>query len=149
MANSLEGTASFVFEGREFTLTLNNRVLIEAEDVLGYSALDAAEEAKAALAVSRNPRLKTVVALFYGAVVQNHRELTESDAIDMFLDPEDRSAQEAFKALLTATDVPDTGTKGAAGNAVAAAATRKPSGGAGTGSIKAGARRGSARKSSS
>ena len=145
MGIALEGTAAFEFGGKRYQLTLNNRVLMEAEDVLGYSALDAAEEAKAALAVGRNPMLRTVVALFYGALVQHHREVSQDEAIDMFLSAEDPAAQEAFKAILRGTDVPDV-----SGNGVAAApATRSAKNGAGSGSSKAGAKRASRRKSSS
>lgn len=125
----LDGAASFRFpdaDGKEYRLVLNNRVLMEAEDVLGYSALDAAEEAKAALAIGRNPMLRTVVALFYGALIQNHREVTQDEAIDMFLDS-GGVASEAFKSILKGTDVPDLAGNGAA----AARPARKKSGGAG------------------
>lgn len=108
MANRLEGTASFEYEGEDYRLTLNNRVLLEAETVLGYSALDAAEEAKQAMAVGRNPMLRTVVALFYGALVQNHPGISQDDAIDMFMG-DDPAAQKAFKDVLMGTDAPKVG----------------------------------------
>ena len=144
MANALKGTATFTHEGQEYRLTLNNRVLMEAEDVLGYSALDAAEEAKQAMAVGRNPMLRTVIALFYGALVQNHREVTQDDAINMFLS-DDPAAQDAFKAVLRGTDVPEGNGKAAA----AATPAPKPRNGAGSGSSKAGGKLASRKKSSS
>lgn len=115
MANRLEGTASFEYEGEDYRLTLNNRVLFEAEDVLGYSALDAAEHAKQAMAQGRNPMLKTVVALFYGALVQNHPGLTQDEAIDMFLG-DDTAPQDAFKKVLLGVEPPKVG-NGKAGKA--------------------------------
>ena len=105
MANKLEGTASFTYEGQEYRLTLNNRVLMDAEDVLGYSALDAAEEARQAMAVGRNPMLRTVVAIFWGALHQNHPTVSQDDAIDMFMG-EDPAAQNAFKQVLLGIDPP-------------------------------------------
>ena len=107
MGNRLEGTASFEYEGQQYELTLNNRVLMHAEDVLDYSALDAAEEARNAMAQGRNPRLRTVVAIFYGALVQNHPEVTEDDAVDMFMDDESNAAQDAFKAVLLGVEAPE------------------------------------------
>lgn len=106
MGNRLEGTASFEYEGETYKLTLNNRVLMDAETVLGYSALDAAEEAKQAMAMGRNPMLRTVVAIFYGALHQNHPEVSEDDAVDMFIGG-DPAAQEAFKEVLLSTDAPE------------------------------------------
>ncbi|MBT0667077.1 hypothetical protein HT136_01680 [Novosphingobium profundi] len=98
--NPLLGTATFVFpsdpaaEGRqEFHLVLNNRVWIEAEAVLGYSILDAVEELRAALESGRNPRLKTMCAIVYGGLKQNHPDVTEDMIVDMFL-----SGDPAFKA---------------------------------------------------
>jgi hypothetical protein len=147
MANAFEGTAEFEFSGKPYRLTLNNRVLMEAEDVLGYSALDAAEEAKAALAAGRNPMLRTVIALFYGALVQNHREVTQDQAIDMFMS-DDPAAQDAFKAVLRGTE-PPASVASKAGNAPAAATTPKTKRGAGKGSSRSGGARASRRKSSS
>lgn len=144
MANALQGTATFEHEGQDYRLTLNNRVLMEAEDVLGYSALDAAEEAKQAIAVGRSPMLRTIVALFYGALVQNHRGVTQDEAIKMFLS-DDPAAQDAFKAVLRGTDVPE-------GNGKAVAAdkpTPKTRNGAGSGSSRAGGKPASRKKSSS
>ncbi len=147
MANALQGTATFHYpdeDGQEYRLVLNNRVLMEAEDVLGYSALDAAEEAKQAMAMGRNPMLRTVIALFYGALVQNHREISEDAAIDMFLS-DNPAAQNAFKAVLVGTDAPSAGK--AVGNGQA-----KPQGqrsGTGSASSKAGVKRASRKKSSS
>ncbi len=131
MANRLEGTASFEYEGEEYRLTLNNRVLLEAETVLGYSALDAAEEAKQAMAVGRNPMLRTVVALFYGALVQNHPGISQDEAIDMFMG-DDPAAQKAFKDVLMGTD--------AVGNGKKPPARKAKPGGTGTKSSGRGAR---------
>ena len=106
MGNRLEGTASFEYGGQQYDLTLNNRVLMHAEDVLGYSALDAAEEAKAAIAAGRNPMMRTIVALFYGALVQNHREVSEDMAFDMFFD-DGLAASAAFALILESVEPPD------------------------------------------
>lgn len=125
MGNRLEGTATFEYEGQKYHLTLNNRVLMDAETVLGYSALDAAEEAKQAMAMGRNPMLRTVVAIFYGALHQHHPEVSEDDAIDMFMS-EDPAAQNAFKEVLLGIDAPDP-----VGNGKAAAKA-KPKSGTGT-----------------
>lgn len=148
MGNRLEGTASFTYpstgEGQEYRLTLNNRTLMHAEDVLGYSALDAAEEAQRAMAMGRNPMLRTVVALFYGALAVNHPGITEDDAVDMFLDAEDAAAQDAFKAVLTSIDPPKT-----VGNGKAAKVPAKPKPGTGKASSARTARRASDGKSSS
>lgn len=114
MANRLEGTASFEYEGETYNLTLNNRVLMDAETILGYSALDAAEEAKQAMAMGRNPMLRTVVAIFYGALHQNHRHISEDYAIDMFMGG-DPAAQNAFKQVLLSIDPPEAVGNGAAG----------------------------------
>ena len=143
MGNRLEGTASFEYGGQEYHLTLNNRTLMHAEDVLGYSALDAAEEAQRAMATGRNPMLRTVVALFYGALVVNHPVITEDDAVDMFLDGEDSAAQEAFKAVLTSIDPPKPVGNGAA---KAAAKPKRGTGKASSGRI---AKRASGGKNSS
>jgi hypothetical protein len=72
---------------------------------LGYSALDAAEEARRAIEMGRNPMLRTVVAMFYGALVQNHPGLTEDQAIDLFL-TEGTGAQGAFKSVLQGVEPP-------------------------------------------
>lgn len=103
MANRLEGTSTFSYEGQDYRLTLNNRVLLDAETVLGYSALDAAEEAKQAMAVGRNPMLRTVVALFYGALVQSHPGVSQDEAIDMFMG-DNPGPQKAFKEVLLGTE---------------------------------------------
>lgn len=152
MANIIKGTASFTLgEGsgaQTYDLVLNNRMLMDAEAVLGYSAFDAVEEVKAAVSMGRNPMLRTVVALFYGALVQKHPDVDQNDAIDMFMD-DNRIAAQAFLKLLEAAAPP--ADKGPAGNA--GVATRKPrtatkSRGAGKKSSKAGARAGSRRKNS-
>lgn len=143
MGNALQGTAEFVFEGSSYSLTLNNKVMLDAERVLGYSALDAAEEAKQAIAMGRNPMLRTVVAIFFGALVQNHPEIDQDQAIDIFMD-EGKAAQKAFAEALQGTDMP-------LGNAPAAARksqAAKKSPGTGKKSIKPGARPRSRRKNS-
>lgn len=116
MGNRLEGTATFDYEGETYRLTLNNRVLMDAETVLGYSALDAAEEAKHAMAQGRNPMLRTVVAIFWGALHQNHPAVTEDEAIDMFMGG-DPAAQNAFKEILLSIDPPAPVGNGKAGQA--------------------------------
>jgi len=140
MASRLEGTARFDYGGEEYSLTLNNRVLLNAETVLGYSALDAAEEAKQAMAMGRNPMLRTVVAIFYGALVAAHPELDEDTAIDMFMG-EEPGPQEAFKQLLLSTNPPKT-----VGNGQRAVAN--PHRGTGKKSSASGAKRDSRRKTS-
>lgn len=105
MRNRLEGIATFTFADQEYRLTLNNRVLMDAEDVLGYSALDAAEEARRAMEAGRNPMLRTVVAIFWGALHQNHPSVSQDEAIEMFMG-EDPAAQEAFKKVLLGIDPP-------------------------------------------
>ena len=141
MANRLEGTATFDYEGQAYRLTLNNRVLLNAEDVLGYSALDAAEEAKQAMAAGRNPMLRTVVAIFYGALVQNHPGVSQDDAINMFMG-DDPGPQKAFKEVLLGTEPPKVGN-----GLPPAAEVRKP-GGTGKKSTKPTARRASRAKTS-
>lgn len=150
--NRFEGTASFMYEGVPYRLVMNNRVLLEAEDVLGYSAIDAAEEAKQALASGRNPKLRTVVALFYGALVQNHPGVSQDMAIAMFMD-DDEAPKQAFRAALRATDVP--ASDGAEGNGAKLAsanppANQSPKSKAGTGKTSSGrgAAAGSRRKGS-
>lgn len=140
MGNRLEGTASFEYEGETYHLALNNRVLLNAERVLGYSALDAAEEAKQAMAMGRNPMLRTVVAIFYGALTQHHPHISEDDAIDMFMG-DDPAPQQAFKEVLQGTEAP-------LGKARAAAPAAKKQAGIGKKSSKPGAKPGSRRKTS-
>lgn len=152
MANAIKGTASFTYgEGSgaaRYDLVLNNRVLMDAETVLGYSAFDAIEEVKAAVAIGRNPMLRTVVALFYGALAQRHPEVDQDSAIDMFMD-ENRVAAQAFMELLKAAEPPrGSGQAGNAGVATRKPPTEKSARGAGKKSSKAGARAGSRRKNS-
>jgi len=142
MGNRLEGTASFEYEGQEYHLTLNNRVLIEAEEVLGYSALDAAEEARVAMQRGMRPKLKTVAAIFYGAIIQQHPGLTEDNALDMFLG-DDREPLEAFKKILVGIVPPEPVGNGTTQNAA------KPKRGTGKQSSVRTAKRVSAEKSSS
>lgn len=95
MANALEGTARFTFAGCDYLLVLDNRVWIEAEDVLGYSVLDAVEELRAALNQGRNPRLKTMCAIVYGGLKANHPDITEDAVLEMFF-----SEDQAFRAAV-------------------------------------------------
>ena len=106
MANKLEGTASFAYEGQDYRLTLNNRTLMDAEDVLGYSAIDAAEEARRAMEVGRSPMLRTVTAIFWGALHQNHPEVTQDDAINMVMGA-DGEARKAFMEVLGSIAPPE------------------------------------------
>jgi hypothetical protein len=141
MGNALQGTAEFIFEGSSYGLTLNNKVMLDAERVLGYSALDAAEEAKQALAMGRNPMLRTVIAIFYGALVQNHPAISQDEAIDMFMDCP--AAQKAFADALQGSEMPLGKRQAAASKALKAArapraAKAKKRPGIGKKSIKAG-----------
>ncbi|MBH9537527.1 hypothetical protein [Novosphingopyxis sp. YJ-S2-01] len=144
MGNAYEGTSSFEYGGETYRMTLNNRILIDMEDVLGYSSLDAIEETKQAIAQGMNPKLKVMIAILYASLVRNHPGITEDFVIDMAMsgDPE---VKKGISAAMKATDIP-------VGNAKAAAETPEPeskSGGAGKASTKPGAKRGSRTKSSS
>lgn len=147
MGNALQGTAEFVFEGSSYSLTLNNNVMLDAERVLGYSALDAAEEAKQALAQGRHPMLRTVVAIFFGALVQKHPEISQATAIDMFMH-EGKAAQKAFALALQGTDMPLGNLTGAPKKPAAPKKQAKARKSPGTGkkSLKPGAKRASTRK---
>lgn len=106
MASPLEGSATFTFEGHEYHLKLGNRAFYNAEDVLGYSVLDAVEEMKAALDTGRNPRLKTIVALVYGGLKENHPLITEDLVVEMFMS-EDPSVRDAVTKALRGAQMPD------------------------------------------
>lgn len=88
MANPLEGSARFVFDGREYELVLDNRVMIEAEDVLGGSWLDAVEQYKRETAMGLKPRLKTICAIVYGGLKRNHPDITQDEVIEMMFSEE-------------------------------------------------------------
>lgn len=143
----LEGTASFEHDGKTYNLVLNNRVLLAAEEVLGYSALDACEEAKRALEQGRNPMLRTVVAIFYGALMQRHPDVTQDLAIDMFMGGS-ADAQGAFRRVLQATDAPPPAPGSQTGNGPRAAKPPSKRSGIGTASSAPGVKAGSRRKSS-
>lgn len=106
MASPLEGTATFIFEGHEYHLKLGNRAFYHAEDVLGFSVLDAVEEMRAALDLGRNPRLKTIVALVYGGLKDNHPHITEDMVVEMFMS-EDPSVRDAVTKALRGAQMPD------------------------------------------
>jgi hypothetical protein len=153
--NPLLGTATFLYptaneevEAREYRLTLNNRIWIEAEDVLGYSILDAVEELRAALEANRNPRLKIMCAIVYGGLRQHHPDITETDVVDMFMSGESQFRDAVLKAMRGAQlpDLPED----TAGNvpAPAAAQTKRAAAGIGSGSSAPGAKRATPRKAS-
>lgn len=106
MASPLEGAVSFEFEGHEYHLKLGNRAFYNAEDVLGYSVLDAVDEMKAALDTGRNPRLKTIVALVYGGLKDNHPHVSEDTVVDMFMS-EDPTVRDAVLKALRGAQMPD------------------------------------------
>lgn len=120
MRNPLEGMASFVFGGQEWHLKLDNRAFYHAEDVLGFSVLDAVEQMRAALAAGKNPMLKTIVALVYGGLKLNHPQVDEDTVISMFMS-EDPAVREAVLKAMRGAQMPDiqppTGPAGQAGNA--------------------------------
>ena len=126
MGSALKGKGSFEYDGETINLTINNSILMDAEEVLGYSALDAVEEAKNAIAQGRNPMLRTVVAIFYGAVVQEQPHIDQKTAIDMFMD-EGKAAQKAFLDALKGTDMPALGNPAAAASNTQKAKGRKKS----------------------
>jgi hypothetical protein len=127
MASPLEGAATFTFEGYEYHLKLGNRAFYNAEDVLGYSVLDAVEEMKAALDAGRNPRLKTIVALVYGGLKENHPLITEDLVVEMFMS-EDPSVRDAVMKALRGAQMPDSAPIGTASGQAGKARKGKPGG---------------------
>ncbi len=101
--------------------------------MLGFSVLDAVEQMRAALQAGRNPMLKTIVALVYGGLKENHPDIAENTVIDMFMS-EDPTVREAVMKAMRGAQTPDIapppGPRGQAGNARKG---KKPSRG-GTGS---------------
>ncbi len=142
MGNALEGSARFTFEGQDYLLVLNNRVWIEAENILGYSILDVVEELRVALESGRNPKLAHMAAVVCGGLRQNHPDISEDDVLGMFF-----SGDAGFRnAVLEAMQGAQMPTSGAAtASAVGNAQKRKAPGGTGKTSSSAGARAGSRR----
>ena len=143
--NALEGSAEFTYEDKAYRLVLNNRVWIEAEEVLGYSILDAVEELRAALETGRNPRLKTMCAIVYGGLKQSHADLMEQDVVDMFFSGNPEFKQAVLQAMQGAQLPKASGDSSAEGNAEAPAPTPD---GVGNESFSPGAKPGSRRKAS-
>lgn len=135
MANILDGRASFAFDGRDYELVLDNGVMIDAEDVLGRSWLDAIEEYQRETAMGQKPRLKTICAIVYGGLKRNHPDITQKQVIDMICS-EDPEVTAAINRAMRGAQSPDVPPPGPAGNVLAAAkpgrttkpAKRKPGG---------------------
>ena len=120
MSHPLSGIAEFAFQGVSYVLKLDNRAFYHAEDVLGFSVLDAVEEMRAALQSGKNPMLKTIVALVYGALKENHPDIAQDTVIEMFMsdDPTVREAvMKAMRGAQTPDIAPPPAPKGQAGNA--------------------------------
>lgn len=120
MSHSLSGIAEFVFQGIGYLLKLDNRIYYYAEEVLGSSVIDAIEQMRADLKAGKNPMLKTVVAMLYGGLKENHPDMTENLAIDMIMsgDPQVREALlKAMRGAQTPDIAPPPAPKGQAGNA--------------------------------
>jgi len=147
-SNPLKGEAEFAYGGQVFRVSLNNRAWIEAEEVLGYSMLDVIEELKAALDAGRNPKIKHMVALMYGGLVQNHPDITEDDALDMVFSG-DPGVKKGLLAAIAGAQPPevteDDDEADTAGNASAPVAAK---GGTGKKSSAPGAKPASTRKAS-
>jgi hypothetical protein len=127
MASPLEGSATFTFEGHEYRLKLGNRAFYHAEDVLGFSVLDAVDEMKAALDTGRNPRLQTIVALVYGGLKDNHPLITEDLVVEMFMS-EDPAVREAVMKALRGAQMPDSAPIGASPGQAGKARLARPGG---------------------
>lgn len=106
MANILDGRASFAFEGQHYDLVLDNEVMIDAEDVLGGSWLDAIEEYQRETAMGKKPRLKTICAIVYGGLKRNHPEITQKHVIDMICS-EDPQVMLAINQAMRGAQSPD------------------------------------------
>ena len=145
--NPLLGEASFRYGGESYRLVLNNRVWIEAEEILGCSILDVVEDLRAALEAGRNPRLKHMMAIVYGGLIQHHPEVTQDQVLDMFMSGDVGFRQAVIEAMRGAQlpDIPDEDA-GDEGNVPAPASKKRA--GAGNGSSKHGATPGSGRKTS-
>lgn len=146
--NPLQGSAEFIFDKKPYRLVLDNRVWLEAEEILGYSIIDVVEEIRAALDAGKNPKLKHIAAVVYGGLKQNHPEITEALVIDMFFsgDPNFRKAvMTAMRGAQVPNLPPDTE---AVGNVQKAQPTKARKAGIGKRSSKAGAKRGSKAKTS-
>lgn len=146
--NPLKGEAEFTYDGRVFHLSLNNRAWIEAEEVLGVSMLDVIDELKATLDAGRNPKIKHMVALMFGGLVQNHPDVTEDYVLDMVFSG-DAGVKKGLLAAIAGTQPPDLvddeEEAGAEGNVSAPAAAK---GGTGKKSSAPGAKPASTRTAS-
>jgi len=105
MANILDGRATFTYEGTEYHLVLDNEVMLDAEDVLGISWLDAIEQYQRETAMGMKPRLKTICAIMYGGLKRNHPEITQKNVIDM-LCSQDSDVIEAMNAAMRGAQSP-------------------------------------------
>lgn len=106
MANILDGRASFTYEGVVYNLVLDNEVMLDAEDVLGGSWLDAIEQYQRETALGQKPRLRTICAIMYGGLKRNHPEITQKNVIDM-LCSQDPGVIEAMNAAMRGIQAPD------------------------------------------
>lgn len=106
MANILDGRASFEFDGQRYDLVLDNEVMIDAEDVLGGSWLDAIEEYQRETAMGKKPRLKTICAIVYGGLKRNHPEITQKHVINMICS-EDPQVMLAINQAMRGAQSPD------------------------------------------
>lgn len=141
--NKLRGEAHFTIDGVDYLLSINNRTWIEAEEVLDRSILDVVEELRADMAAGRNPRLKVMLAIVFGGLVQNHPDITQDDVLEMTTEPE---LKDALIRAMAGTEVPAAG-DGDVGNARSPVPKAKRAG-TGKASSKAGAKRASTRKTS-
>jgi hypothetical protein len=127
-ANRLQGEAHFTYEGRAFKLTINNRSLLEAEEVLGESMLDFGNEILLALQAGRNPRMKHICAIVFGGLVINHADITEDEVIDMVMSGDENVRQGIFNAMRgVQAPAADSGPVGNDSQRAKSAGTGKPS----------------------
>lgn len=143
MGNMLQGSARFDYEGQNYHLILNNRVLLEAEQMLGYSILDVVEEVQQALAAGKNPLLKHMLALVYGGLIAQHPDVTEDLVLNMFVSG-DTGFRNAFVEAMQGAQQP-AAKAGQVGNGKPKPTKRA---GIGKASSKAGVRQGSPRRTS-
>lgn len=138
-ANRLQGEAWFTYDGVRYQLTINNRALLEAEEVLGESMLDFGNDILLALQAGRNPRMKHVCAIVFGGLVRNHPGITEDEVIDMVMSG-DEGVRLAIMQAMRGVQAPAPGADDE-GNVPAPPAAKVR--GTGSRSSKAGARPGS------
>lgn len=126
MANILDGRANFEFDGHNYDLVLDNEVMLDAEDILGRSWLDAIEEYQRETAMGQKPRLKTICAIVYGGLKRNHPEITQKNVIDMICS-EDPQVMMAINQAMRGAQSPDLAPpRSPEGNAPKAAKSAKP-----------------------